>query len=431
MRLENKHMQMTIRDYLVAIIGAGPVGLAAAAHLVSRKIPFIIFESGVSVGTNLQDWGHVQTFSSWKYNMDQAAKRLLEETGWQCPSEDSLPTGEEIVRDYLHPLSAHIKIQPFLHLSARVISITRRSINKMETQNRDQFPFLLRVNVKGSIQEYLTSTVIDVSGTWQNPNPISTDGVFTQGELERAAHIQYRIPDITGTEAYRYAGKRVAVVGSGHSAFHSLQSLVKLKAQYPKTDIIWIMKGNQGSLNKRILPKKIACTIGSKKSRGMDPVLRKVGSGVIELYSSFRTIGLDGADTLTIHGLRGNEIQRIDRLDEVIVNTGSRPDFAMHREIHVETDAVLECTTGLTELIYPSVHTCGTVPVHGEAELRQPEPNFYIVGSKSFGRASNFLMAIGYEQVKSVVRGIDSDLKANYNVEYACGTNVCSPEQCH
>ena len=205
---------MTIRDYPVAIIGAGPIGMAAAAHLVNRNIPFILFESGHSVGASLLDWGHVRVFSPWRYNLDKAAENLLREMGWEKPDANELPTGAELVSQYLLPLSFHPEIEPYLHLSSRVLTITRKGIDKMRTSGREDVPFLLKVNQNGTLKSFETSGVIDASGTWQNPNPIGAGGVLAPGELENNNRIAYRIPDILGKDKARYANKAVVVVGT-------------------------------------------------------------------------------------------------------------------------------------------------------------------------------------------------------------------------
>src|SRR5699024_6673907 len=72
-------------DLPVAVIGAGPTGLAAAAHLVTRGIDPIVFEAGPTPAAAVLEWGHIGLFSPWKYNIDQAARTLLESVDWQEP----------------------------------------------------------------------------------------------------------------------------------------------------------------------------------------------------------------------------------------------------------------------------------------------------------------------------------------------------------
>src|SRR5215203_165119 len=97
---------MTEKPHVVAVIGAGPVGLAAAAHLASRGIEPLVFEAGRQVGASVREWGHVRVFSPWEYNLDPVASDMLARTGWVAPDRDAYPTGHEIVERYLEPLAA-------------------------------------------------------------------------------------------------------------------------------------------------------------------------------------------------------------------------------------------------------------------------------------------------------------------------------------
>ena len=115
----------------VAIIGAGPVGLAAAAHLVERGIGPVVFEKGASVGAALLDWGHVRVFSPWKYNVDEAARRLLEAHDWVAPDPEALPNGKELVAQYLVPLAAVPSIRIGLKLGVTVTAITKKGLSKI------------------------------------------------------------------------------------------------------------------------------------------------------------------------------------------------------------------------------------------------------------------------------------------------------------
>ena len=132
----------------VAIIGAGPVGLAAAAHLLDRDIPFILFEMGNEVGFNISTWSHVSVFSQWKYNIDKVAKKLLIKNHIELPEDEAIATGEDIIQQYLKPLSMIKGIQENINLNAKVLSIGRKGLDKMKTGKRDILPFSIRVEQK-------------------------------------------------------------------------------------------------------------------------------------------------------------------------------------------------------------------------------------------------------------------------------------------
>ncbi|HEY4387306.1 MAG TPA: FAD-dependent oxidoreductase, partial [Ktedonobacteraceae bacterium] len=194
----------------VAIIGAGPVGLAAAAHLLRRGENPLVLEAGPSVGATMLQWGHVRLFSPWRYLIDLAAEELLETSVWQAPDPESYPTGRELVERYLLPLAALPQMQPHLALNTRVVAVTRQGFDKMKSPGREQAPFVLRLQTNdGKEQDVLARAVIDASGTYAQPNPLGASGTFALGERTLHDAIFYGIPDVIGKDRERYAGKRV------------------------------------------------------------------------------------------------------------------------------------------------------------------------------------------------------------------------------
>lgn len=411
------------RSFPVAIIGGGPVGLAAAAHLAKRNKRFVLIEKGEEVGAALWQWKHVRLFSPWEYTIDRAAEELLVSHGWTSPRKEDLPTGEEMVRDYLKPLAELPEIKPHLITRGQVKAVQRYGIDKMKTSGRETFPFEVIYEKDGSNHRIFASAVIDATGTWESPNPAGASGNAAVGEIEQAARIFYGIPEPVGQHRSRYAGKTVAVVGSGHSAINSLLELELLKQEEPQTAMIWVLRKKSaaetyGGGDSDALPARGA--LGTRVSQ-------LVREGRIRVYSPFRIDGIEAKDgKVLLHGLSGHQSAVIEGIDEIVVNTGARPDFSYLRELRYQADSALECVPNLANLIDPNVHSCGTVRPHGEAELRQPERNFYIVGAKSYGRAPTFLMATGYEQVRSIIAALDGDWEAARKVElHLPETGVC------
>lgn len=401
----------------VVIIGAGPVGLAAAAHLYTYNQPFKIIEKGSNAGSNVLEWGHVRLFSPWEYNVDQAAKALLKETGWEEPDANHLPTGKEFVEEYLHPLSSVPQIREHLLFESKVFGIVRKNSDKMKSKDREQTPFILYVERNKKLEKIEAKAVIDTSGTWDNPNPPFADGIWRR--LDKG-HIHTHIPDIMGTEQEQFKNKHVAVIGSGHSAFHSLIDLAELKRHYPKTNISWILRKQHlteayGGEEKDELEARGA--LGSQ-------IHRLVDQGAVNVYSAFYVDEIEEVKkSFTIYS---DDRQEVKEVDEIIVNTGSRPDFSFLHEIRLDIDPAVESTKQLAPLIDPNVHSCGTVRPHGEEELRQSEPHFYIAGVKSYGRAPTFLMATGYEQVRSIAAYLSGDLEEAKKVKLKLPeTGVC------
>ncbi len=415
---------MQVHDYPVAVIGGGPVGLAAAAYLTERNIPFLLFEAGASVGTNLLEWKWVRVFSPWQYNIDSAMGRLLDAENWNRPSADALPTGEELVENYLKPFSNLARIKPHLHTSSRVVSINRKGFDKTKTFGRDEVPFVLRVARQGELKTYEASAIIDATGTWQNPNPIGAGGVPAVGEAEHKSRIYYGIPNISGSHNMRYANKTVMVVGGGHSAINSLLELASLQQEYPHTQLHWVLTTD-----------KLHKVYGGKENDQLEArgalgqrMEQLVKRGSLHIHTPFHIDSISSHnDKLTIGGeIEGNR-HRIAGVDEIIANAGARPDLSFSREVRVAYHEALECVPALNELIDPNIHSCGTVRPHGERDLRQPEKNYYVVGVKSYGRAPTFLMATGYEQVRSITAHLAGDLEAAARVELNLPeTGVCS-----
>ena len=232
-----------VKPLPVAVIGAGPVGLAAAAHLLSRGLEPLIFEAGERVGASVRDWAHVRVFSPWAFNVDPAAADLLEADGWTAPPAEEYPTGGEIVERYLEPLAALPAIGGRLVLGARVTAVTRLGIDKLKDAGREQAPFELirrprrhRAALRCPCGD---RRLRDLDATQPARRRRRCP---PSGERAHRERIAYRIPDVLGADRDRYAGKRVLVVGTGHSAFNALVDLVALREQAPATEIVWAVR---------------------------------------------------------------------------------------------------------------------------------------------------------------------------------------------
>ena len=190
----------------VAVIGSGPVGLASAAHLIERGLTPVIFEAGAAPSAAVAAWGHVRLFSPWQYDVDAAARRLLTAVGWQEPDAEVLPTGTELVEQYLRPLAAVPAIRSALHTNSKVLAVSREGMDKTRSGGRETTPFLIRVqDASGAVADHRVRAVIDASGTWQTPNPLGQAGLAAPGETEASAAglITVPLPDVTGRDRAR------------------------------------------------------------------------------------------------------------------------------------------------------------------------------------------------------------------------------------
>ena len=413
-------------DLPVAVIGAGPIGLSAAANLLERGLTPIVFEQGESVGAAIRQWAHIRLFSPWQYDIDPAARRLLQPTGWTEPRRTALPYGREMVESYLEPLAAIPAIAGTLHLRSTVTAVTRLGMDKRRTKGRDSTPFLVRVTSPEGTADHLVRAVIDASGTWGRPNPLGQAGLPATGEETVADLITSALPDVVGTERDRFAGKTVMVVGAGHSAANTLINLGQVAKNEPGTRILWAVRGS-GSAQKLYgggdldgLPARGA--LGSRLRMLVD-------DGVVELVTHFTITTLESTGPRLSVTASTPDGPRTVEVDVLVPATGFRPDLDMLRELRLELDPAVEAPRALGPLIDPELHSCGTVPAHGADVLAHPEKDFYLVGMKSYGRAPTFLLATGYEQVRSVTAAIAGDTEAASRLQLELpGTGVCSTD---
>ena len=403
----------TIPSSAIAVVGAGPIGLAAACHLLARGEQPLVLEAGDGPGHAVRQWSQVGMFSPWEWNTDKEAVKLLTAHGWRHPQADTCPTGRDLVEQYLEPLARLRALDPHIHYRTRVTAVSRKGFDKVRTAGRDDQPFVLRLATEGGEQVVEAKAVIDASGTWFTPNPAGADGLAALGEYNAARRIAYGIPDVLGAARDRYAGKTVMVVGSGHSALNVLIELETLRRDFPSMNLIWIMRKAHveaafGGEDADALPARGRLGI---KVRGL------VESGAVRVYSPFRIARVEQVGgSLAVTGDHNGE-DRTLAVDEIVVATGFRPDLSMLRELRLTIDPWLESSGTVGPLIDPNLHSCRSVRPHGARELAHAENGFFIVGMKSYGRAGTFLMATGYEQVRSTVAALTGDIEASHHIE--------------
>lgn len=408
-----------------AVIGAGPVGLAAAAHLIERGLPVKVYEAGFCVGANVRAWGHVRLFSPWAYNVDPAARAILLRHGWQEPPADAYPTGGDLVDAYLRPLAETPELAAVIETGARIGAIGRQGIDKVATKGREARPFVLSVTgPAGHARRDLAAAVIDAPGTWTTPNPLGAGGLPAEGEDTLAGRITYGLPDVLGRDLATFSGRTTLVVGAGHSAANVLLGLGRLADRDPATTLIWVTRSTNlmrvyggGSDDKLAARGELGAELKALVERGR-----------VALVTGFAITSVrEAGGRLMVEGETAEGSRSLGPVDRIVAATGQRPDLGLTRELRLDLDPGLESAKALRPLIDPNLHSCGSVPPHGHRELSHPEAGFYTAGIKSYGRAPTFLMVTGYEQVRSVAAAIAGDLAAADAVQLVLPeTGVCS-----
>jgi thioredoxin reductase len=407
-----------VSELPVVVVGGGPEGLAAAAHLLERGLEPLVLEAGDGPASAVREWGHVRLFSPWPELVDKAAVRLLAPSGWTAPT-DGYPTGAEWTERYLAPLAGALGGR--VRYGARVTGVSRKGRDRLVNTGRDRQSFTLHFTSQGGDEERIEArAVIDASGTWRQPNPAGADGLPALGERAAGGLIRYQIPDFAAPAPF--AGRHTVVVGAGHSAATAVIELARIAEANPGSTVTWALRrgvtaATFGGGTADQLPERGALGLRARQA---------VTDGLVGLVTGFRTerIRLDAAGRAALVAEDGRELAPAD---SVVVLTGFRPDLSFLSEMRLDLDPVLQAPRRIAPGIDPNVHSCGTATPTLARDLAHPEPGLYLVGMKSYGRAPTFLAMTGYEQVRSVAAELAGDHEAAARSELVLpDTGVCS-----
>jgi thioredoxin reductase len=391
----------------IAILGAGPIGLEAALYARRLRLDANVYERG-RVGEHLHRWGHVRLFSPFGMNGTPLGKAaiLADNPKHEFPSDGDCITGRQHLAAYLEPLSRSGALRECLSLDTQVLHVGRRGLLKDDLPGeaaRAKHPFRLLVR-EGKNRERVedADVVLDCTGTYARHRWLGDGGIPAPGEITAEPHIAYGLDDILGDRRGHYAGKNVVVVGSGYSAATTVCNLAQVAEENPATWVIWLARGSSTQPLKRISADPLrerdrlavrANTLATRPDANVE----------FHNQTMIEAVDFAGPDRGFKVTARVAGKSRTWDADRVIANVGYTPDASLYRELQVhECYASLGPMSLAAALVKHSSGDCLTYPAQGANMLRNPEPNFYILGAKSYGRNSNFLLKAGFEQVREV-----------------------------
>lgn len=426
----------------IAVIGGGPIGVEAALYGACAGFDVQLYEKA-RLCENVRQWGHVGLFTEWGRNRSPLACRILAETGFEFAAADSTSTGDELA-EYVMRLAALPQLRGRILPQTEVASITRESCLKSDfigDPRRAEFPF--RLLLRGAFGEKTrgADVVLDATGVWQNPNPVGSGGARCRGEEAAANRIDYHLPDVAGRDLKRFANRHTLVVGSGHSAASTLRSIGELMDEYPHTRLTWIVRRdvpehglpytlveNDPSPHRDALHRRA-------NELALDPRVRFLPRSVVEAVQH-DALARNQAFKVTVRSwVDGREVVEEIPCDNVAAHTGFRPDRSLWSELQFAEHPAIGGPLTLGNAIVAQNRHSGTglstgyaekreepiggevaaepdkfLPVVGGPELlRTTEPNFYVLGIKSYGRDAGFLMNNGFRQVRDVFKLISGD----------------------
>jgi len=391
----------------IAILGGGPTGLEAALAGAEKGFPFTIYEAAPSVAGRMREWGHVRLFTPWSMNVSERMRGALQAAGHEPPATDDCPSGAELVDTVLDPVAGLENIRDHVRLSARVMQIGRVGLLKHEeigSGRRAEHAFRLLVSDGGG-REWTEAAdiVLDCTGN-SEPNALGAGGIAAPGEKALGGAVHREVPDLD-IDAETWAGKTTLLAGDGHSAQTALVDLVRLAGRRPGTNIIWVTRSVlEGAVADDPLPGRANLTGAAAELAEHPPsCLTVVPCATVDELRPGARIGV------TLRGA-GGEATSVE-VDAVLALTGRVGDHTIYRQLQVHecwaTSGPMKLASAL--MAQSGGGDCLDQTSLGPETLRNPEPGFFILGIKSYGRMGDFLMRVGWEQVDEVFQLIEAD----------------------
>jgi len=381
------------------VIGAGPMGFETALRALDRGFNVTILEAG-RIGENIRQWQHVRFFSPFGMNISPRLRQAL--AGNTLPANDAILTGGEFVEAVLLPLSRLSEFEGKIHCGQRVVSIARAGLGKMGLPNhplRAERAFrILTEDAEGCEKIFEADVVFDASGVYGQPNWAGSCGMPAFGERQLRNRIVRHLRDYNGSEFERYAGKRVLLIGHGHSAAHAIIALNQIAQQAPATQVVWAVRTDRTKpiadipddpLAERASIASTANAIAQNPPKNIKVLRRAMLEALLNTQPSLKV------------NLKVWRTFEEFEIDETIALTGYRPDLEILRELSAEFSGISEGVNGLYRALTNITDCLAKIDIKPQA-LQTGEPNFFVVGMKSYGRNPGFLLRSGLEQLEAI-----------------------------
>ena len=394
----------------IAVLGAGPIGLEAALYARFLGYEVVIFDRG-EVADSVRQWGHIRMFTPFAMNrspLGLAAVQTQDEQ-YTPPTDDTVLTGNEWISRYLLPLSQTDLLFDSIRTQTTVLSIAKEELLKADIsghQDRGDWPFRLLVQgPDGSERVETADCVLDCSGVFANHNWLGQGGQPAIGERAVREQIEYRLPDFAAAKA-QYAGRSTLVIGGGYSAAQNVVALAELSRNSPGTSITWITRreGAAGAgpiseiADDKLPERRRLAKAANELARDSSSPVKHFPSTVVERITR---PSASGPFEVELSGVQGGSFT----FDIVIANVGFRPDVEVFRELQIHQCYASEGPMKLAAAMLDQKSTdCLAQHSAGPQTLLNPEPNYYVLGAKSYGRKSNFLFSLGLEQIRDVFK---------------------------
>lgn len=437
----------------VAVLGAGPIGLEAALYGARLGHQVLLIERG-GIGEAVQSWGHVRMFSPLHMNVSPLGRALLAAQGRPPLADASCLTGGEYVGAYLLPLSQDPLLAGRLRLHTRAVAIGKSGLRKGDLIGqaaRGERPFRLLTEDAHGEHVLTADVVLDCTGTYGSPSAIGAGGIAAPGERWLGERLIRHLPDVRGKHRARFARRRVLLVGAGLSAATTMVELAALCAEEPRTRVVWSVRRDLAlpytPIADDALPARAALHAGANRiaeqgRAGEGPIHYRPGTSVdcisaeghqlrvrlvrseprpdgisvgvsvgVSVGASADSAPPADADAATALGesAGASESSPAELFDEVIGLTGYGPERDLYRELQVHECYASLGPMRLAAALLGASGDCLAQPSLGPEVLKNPEPRFFILGAKSYGRNSAFLLQHGLEQVRGAYALLHGD----------------------